>query len=529
MSRKLKYGQGTIHKRFRLTFVDEYDITQVKTTSDVKVVNQITAKYKCNLYVWYELKWYDEYGKRQGKSVSGTQPNGRPVNKEYARKVLAQYNKRSLRTLNKKEYIRFGVAMHQWYKEFRMDDAGPERNEHNIREINRLPKSTADKRLQDVTAQELQKHLNDMKHDNPRVTARYLLASFLNFMFLQGVLPKDIGKLLKAPMARRAEKQTLTMAMEPEFLELLPEKFRKYAIGLIYTGCRYTEFINIRAEDVDRENNVIMIRNTKPIRANDRRQGIMYKPRLIPLLPQVAELNFPLPYISQAYFQKCFQTASAKLGIKVTPHDMRHTFATRCDDFGVKEKVIQKILGHTSPRMTRHYKNHTTEELLDYEFNRIRVSGEPIKQIPTATIVAEAHRIQQEEIPTLTNEDEQRFIAAFPERYYDFLVGLIYTGCKYGELIRITEEDIDRANKTIFIQETKMGSGATPARTIPLLPQVEQIKFPLPELSKKLFVNIIHEKAKKLRLTVNLGSLSTVFQDRYTEFKSTTISTTIGG
>jgi len=500
MAKDLKYGQGSVTKQIRLSYVDEYNIRQVKTTAETKKANQIASKYKCKIYVFYIIEWFDEYGKRKKKVVTGKQPNGKPVNKEYARKVLVSYNKRSLRNLNKKEYITFGIAMHQWYKEFRMDGAGKERNTHNIREINRLPKDIYNARLQDVTAQMLQKHLNDMKHDNPRLTAKSLLSAFLNFMFLQGVLAKDIGKLLKCPLPRRAEKQVLTTAMEPKFLELLPEKFRKYAIGLIYTGCRYSEFISIQAEDVDKANKTIVVRDTKSIRQNDKRRGIHFKTRVIPLLPQLEDYEFPLPYISQAYFQNCFKKASIALGIKVTPHDMRHTFATRCDDHGIKEKVIQSILGHKNERMTRHYKDHKTAELLESEFNKIRTS----KDINVAT--------ENTDNPlTLTLEEETKLIATFPEKFRNHIIGLIYTGCKFTELARIRAEDIDRTNKTIFIKETTMGSGATKAYKTKLLPQIEQLQFPLPEISKKYFFNLLCTVDKTLGRKVTAEALQTTF------------------
>jgi integrase/recombinase XerD len=365
MPRKLKYGQGCITKRRRITYFDENNVRKIFTTSNENKAKILESKYKkCDIYEWYQVEWFDEYGKRYSETAK---------TQIVALAILDENNKRSMR--NSRQHLKtFGGAMHEWYKEFRQENACAERNETNIREINRLPKSIANKPIQTVTAQELQKHLNDIKCDNPRITAKTLLTSFLHFLFLQGTIKRDISQLLKAPLPRCAEKQVLTAAMEPKFLSLLPEKFRDYAIGLIYTGCRYSEFGSIQAEDVDRVNKTITIRETKSIRANDRRRGITHNTRTIPLLPEIENYKFPLPYISQAYFQRAFKKASKEMGIKVSPHDMRHTFATRCDDNGVKEKVIQSILGHKNPQMTQHYKDHKTQELLNDEFEKIRRS-----------------------------------------------------------------------------------------------------------------------------------------------------------
>ena len=81
MSRKLKYGQGSVIKRIRLSYIDEYNRRQIKTVGNTKIAQHISSRYKCNIYVFYVIKWFDEYGTRQTRTVSGNQPNGKPVNK----------------------------------------------------------------------------------------------------------------------------------------------------------------------------------------------------------------------------------------------------------------------------------------------------------------------------------------------------------------------------------------------------------------------------------------------------------------
>lgn len=52
-----------------------------------------------------------------------------------------------------------------------------------------------------------------------------------------------------------------------------------------------------------------------------------------------------------------------KVGIKrFSIHVLRHTFATRCIEAGMKPKTLQKILGHSSIQITMNLYVHVTEE-----------------------------------------------------------------------------------------------------------------------------------------------------------------------
>ena len=44
------------------------------------------------------------------------------------------------------------------------------------------------------------------------------------------------------------------------------------------------------------------------------------------------------------------------------PHILRHTFATRCIEAGMKPKTLQMLLGHSNIGITMNLYVHTTEE-----------------------------------------------------------------------------------------------------------------------------------------------------------------------
>ena len=47
---------------------------------------------------------------------------------------------------------------------------------------------------------------------------------------------------------------------------------------------------------------------------------------------------------------------------KISMHTLRHTFATRCIESGMKPKTLQKILGHANISMTMDLYVHVTED-----------------------------------------------------------------------------------------------------------------------------------------------------------------------
>jgi len=62
--------------------------------------------------------------------------------------------------------------------------------------------------------------------------------------------------------------------------------------------------------------------------------------------------------------KRAFQSARKRAGLPdVRVHDLRHTFASRLINSGVPDRIVQKLLGHSTPGMTLRY-THPSEEAL---------------------------------------------------------------------------------------------------------------------------------------------------------------------
>ncbi|MBI3045712.1 MAG: tyrosine-type recombinase/integrase [Betaproteobacteria bacterium] len=130
-------------------------------------------------------------------------------------------------------------------------------------------------------------------------------------------------------------------------------------------GLRISEACRLRPEDIDSKRMLIHLHFTK----GNKERYVMLSERLLPLLrvyykqvrPPQSEWLFPgrnpKKPISRTAVDKALKASvsKAKLRKRVTPHVLRHSFATHLLETGTDIRVIQALLGHGSIRTTAGY------------------------------------------------------------------------------------------------------------------------------------------------------------------------------
>ena len=132
---------------------------------------------------------------------------------------------------------------------------------------------------------------------------------------------------------------------------------------IIYSGgLRRSELINLRTEDIDSHRKLIKIRGSK---GNKDRYTLLSEKILI-LLREYYRQYRPGEWLfegqdggrySATSIEKIFRQAASKAGIRkyVTPHSLRHSFATHLLEQEISLRHIQEILGHSSSKTTEIY------------------------------------------------------------------------------------------------------------------------------------------------------------------------------
>ncbi len=155
----------------------------------------------------------------------------------------------------------------------------------------------------------------------------------------------------------------LTTAEIRRLFDSVENKKHRCILKLLYgSGLRLGELIHLKIKDIDSTNMLLLIKNAK----GNKDRVVMLSQILLDDLRVYFKEFKPKEYLFEGqgggmYAEKSVQmvvkNAAAKAGIKkrVTPHVLRHCFATHLLESGTDIRYIQKLLGHQSIKTTEIY------------------------------------------------------------------------------------------------------------------------------------------------------------------------------
>ncbi|MBV5347850.1 tyrosine-type recombinase/integrase [bacterium] len=147
----------------------------------------------------------------------------------------------------------------------------------------------------------------------------------------------------------------------------------KAILYLIYSaGLRESEVINLKLSDIDSENMVIYIQQSK----GKKDRIVPLSEKTLTLLREYYKSLTPKPetYLFQGQFKEQYSASSIReflnkyaflAGIKknVYPHLLRHCFTTHSYEAGIDLHLLQDVLGHKSFKTTQGYIHNSTQRV----------------------------------------------------------------------------------------------------------------------------------------------------------------------
>ena len=219
-------------------------------------------------------------------------------------------------------------------------------------------------------------------------TARKVAAikSFFTFLAQNGIIEEPPTESLGSPRVGRALPKYLT---EDEVDQLLREADKAGTaesqrdaniLELLYaTGLRVSELVSLNVQDVDFEESYIRCwgkgAKERIVYAHDKAlnglQDYLSTSRMSLLGTNKEEaalfVNHRGERLTRQWVWNILKTYSKRAGIdqKITPHTLRHSFATHLLQKGASLRHVQELLGHSSISTTQVYTHLTTEHLRD--------------------------------------------------------------------------------------------------------------------------------------------------------------------
>lgn len=240
-----------------------------------------------------------------------------------------------------------------------------------------------------VTTEHLKELLKQLNEVDVAITTQCRIISglrtFYRMMVLDDALDENPAELLEMPSRPKHLPDVLSNddidAIQATFDRSLPSPARNYVMVEVLYGCglRVSELVNLKLSNIYFEEEMLQV-----IGKGDKERWVPVNSYALQVLddyihqirshlqPQPGEekyvfLNLRGHHLSRVAVFQFIKEAVEKAGIhkNVSPHSLRHSFATELVQNGADLRAVQEMLGHECLATTEIYTHLTTQFLRD--------------------------------------------------------------------------------------------------------------------------------------------------------------------
>lgn len=242
-----------------------------------------------------------------------------------------------------------------------------------VKKYNRTPN------LGEITAIDIEEYLFWLKAERnyaPASRSRnlYTLRSIFAYAYKREFIKRNVALSVENIKVQQKERIYLTIEEVHQLVAAIEHDLVRLVVQVLYfSGLRISECLNLTLNEVNLEQKVIHVVAGK----GKKDRLIPISEKLFPSLENYikhtrVDTDSPLFFctkktgkLSDVYVNRILADAARKLGWekKVTAHILRHSFASHLVKKNVNLVQIQKLLGHSSLRVTSIYTHSNLEEL----------------------------------------------------------------------------------------------------------------------------------------------------------------------
>ncbi|WP_417860873.1 tyrosine-type recombinase/integrase [Winogradskyella sediminis] len=185
-------------------------------------------------------------------------------------------------------------------------------------------------------------------------------------------LPELVAEDLSRPKKSKKLPVVLSKSEIINLIQVTKNLKHRAIIGLLYScGLRIGELLHLKINALDFERNMLSVRQGKGRKDRNVVMSAVLKPLILNYLntykPQVFLIEgrnggpYSATSVRQFLKKSCY---SANITKQVTPHVLRHSYATHLMENGVDLRHIQLLLGHAKPETTMIYTHVAHRDLM---------------------------------------------------------------------------------------------------------------------------------------------------------------------
>lgn len=241
--------------------------------------------------------------------------------------------------------------------------------------------------VEDITSEHIKDFLKERNQEETTTIAHNLtvIKNFHTYLLKQNIVKTNVSEFIERPKLRKSLPKTLSIEDIDKLLDIkLTTEFdyrNKAMLELMYgTGLRVSEIVNLTVNDIDMTNCLIRImgKGSKEREVPLGEYSIHYLKKYLEIRPSMLKKdssdklflnNHGKGMTRQGFFKNLKQILKEKgLNPEVSPHTLRHSFATHLVNRGADLRSIQEMLGHADISTTKIY-TRVSDDKVKQDYN----------------------------------------------------------------------------------------------------------------------------------------------------------------
>lgn len=235
-----------------------------------------------------------------------------------------------------------------------------------------------------ITAQDIDRYIKDFSVTRARktvVTQLQVIRQIMRKAEVDGYIKYNPAQAIKPPRNLRQNRRDAPDKNQIALIKASTElPFGLFAYLIYHTGCRRGEALALTGGDIDRKNKLIHITksvyymgNQPHIKQPKTEKGFRDVP-LLDALDKLLPKRLPKGYLfaepdggllTNDHFTVLYNKYRDESGVTVTPHQIRHGYATALFENGIEPKTAQVLLGHAQLSTTMDIYTHVCSDIIE--------------------------------------------------------------------------------------------------------------------------------------------------------------------